>query len=95
MTKNKIQKLQKTLIREDDFLVEKDFIIKNTNYNSCVDFYNSLGVYTLYDQIKMASNPNIDTLIAQNSKFKNFNEFNDAIIEFLKSDLPDLYKNIL
>ncbi len=95
MNKRKIQKLQNTLIKEDDFFVEKDFIIKNTNYKSCVEFYNSLGVYTLYDQIKMASNPNIDTLVAQNSKFKNFNEFNDAMIDFLKADLPDFYKDIL
>lgn len=95
MNKRKIQKLQNSLIKEDDFFVEKDFIIKNTNYKSCVEFYNSLGVYTLYDQIKMASNPNIDLLISQNSKFKTFNEFNDAMIEFLKIGLPDLYKDVL
>lgn len=95
MNKRKIQKLQNSLIKEDDFLIEKDFIIKNTKYKSCVEFYNSLGVYNLYDKIKMASNPNIDTLIAQNSKFKNFNEFNDAMINFLKADSPDFYKDIL
>lgn len=95
MNKRKIQKLQNSLIKEDDFLVEKDFIIKNTNHKSCVEFYNSLGIYTLYDQIKMASNPNIDSLIAQNSKFKNFNEFNDAMIDFLNTGLTNFYKDIL
>ena len=87
--------IKKSLITEDDFMCEKDFILKNTNFNSCVGFYNSLGVYTIGDKIKMARNPNIDLLISQNSKFKTFNEFNDAMIEFLKIGLPDLYKDVL
>lgn len=87
--------IKKSLITEDDFMCEKDFIIKNTNFNSCVEFYHSLGVYTIGDKIKMASNPNIDVLISQNSKFQTFHEFNDAMIEFLKMGLPDFYKDVL
>ena len=87
--------IKNSLITEDDFMCEKDFILKNTNFNSCVEFYHSLGVHTIGDKIKMASNPNIDLLISQNSKFETFKEFNDAMIKFLKIGLPDFYKDIL
>ena len=91
MNKNK---LKNSLITEDDFLVEKEFIIKNTNYNSCVEFYNSLGVYTVDDYIKMASNPNINNLIAKNSRFSTFNEFCDETIKFVKSGLDEPFKSL-
>lgn len=87
--------IKDSLITEDDFFVEKDFIIKNTNFNSCVEFYNALGVYTLGDKIKMSRNPNIDVLISQNSNFKTFDEFNDAMIEFLKMGLDKSIADIL
>ena len=37
--------------------------------------------------------PNIDKLISENSSFKNYDEFLDALLEFAEKSLPNIFQD--
>ena len=65
-----------------------DFIKKYTNFDNAKDFCNALGIYTLKDLDNIAYIPNIDELIAKNTKFK-------TLEDFYKAQLPSYYQDVL
>lgn len=65
-----------------------DFIKKYTNFDKAKDFCNALGIYTLKDLDNIAYIPNIDELIAKNTKFK-------TLEDFYKAQLPSYYQDVL
>ena len=65
-----------------------DFIKKYTNFDNVKDFCNALGIYTLKDLDNIAYIPNIDELIAKNTKFK-------TLEDFYKAQLPSYYQDVL
>ena len=88
MSKNFGQKL----LVDDDFFLEDDFYKQNTNFNTALEFYHALGVFTFNDKNKMYKIPNIDELISKNSKFKTYDEFLDADLKFAEKSLPDIFQ---
>lgn len=65
-----------------------DFIKKYTNFDNAKDFCNALGIYTLKALDNIAYIPNIDELIAKNTKFK-------TLEDFYKAQLPSYYQDVL
>ena len=89
MSKNFGQKL----LVDEDFFLENDFYKQHTNFNSALDFYHALGVFTFDDKNRMYKIPNIDKLISENSSFKNYYEFLDALLEFAEKSLPNIFQD--
>lgn len=87
------KKFGQKLLVDEDFLLDNDFYKQNTNFNTALDFYHTLGVYTFNDLNRMYKIPNIDKLISENSIFKSYNEFLNASLEFSEKLLPDIFKS--
>lgn len=81
------------LLVDEDFYLENDFYKQNTKFNTALEFYHALGVFTFNDKNRMYKIPNIDELISKNSKFKTYNEFLDASIEFSEKLLPNFFQD--
>ena len=88
----KKKKIGESLLLDKDFLFENDFYRQNTNFNTGLEFYHALGVFTFNDKNRMCNIPNIDELICKNSKFKTYNEFLDASIKFTEKSLPEFFQ---
>ena len=80
--------LSKIKITDTNSTFSNDFIKKYTSFNNAKDFCNALGIYTLKDLDNIAYIPNIDELIANNTKFK-------TLEEFYKAQLPSYFQDVL
>lgn len=80
--------LTKIAIDDNNSTFEKDFIKNNTNFSSPTEFCHALGIYTLEDLQNINYIPNIDSLIAEHTKFK-------TLEDFIKAQLPKYFQDVL
>lgn len=80
--------LSKIAIDDNNSTFETDFIKNNTNFSSPTEFCHALGIFTLEDLQNINYIPNINSLIAEHTKFK-------TLEDFMKAQLPKYLQDVL